>query len=603
MKVINNLKQNIQDNIKNILQVDIDINNITLDLPPDEKLGDYAFACFKLGKNPIEAAQALADNFVANKLIAKTQATGPYLNLFLNKGAWLETVLTAIDKTKNFGQSDFGQNKKVLLEFSGPNTNKPQHIGHLRNNILGQALVNIYNMAGFKVVPVNIINDRGIHIMKSMLAWQKWGNDETPKSSGIKGDHLVGKYYVKFGQALKTEEEEYYSKNNIELDKLDNLSRRKTEDEFIAQSPLMQEARELLKKWETGDKETRQLWQMMNSWVYDGYKITYDRLGIKFDKEYYESDTYLLGKDLVELGLDKKVFSKKEDNSVWVDLTKDNLDEKLVLRSDGTSVYITQDLGLAKQRYDEYKFDQAVYVVANEQDYHFKALFLALQKLGFDWANNLYHLSYGMVNRPDGKIKSREGKTADADDIMDEMKAKAKEIMEQATKKVDSKNKNPEQIAESVGLGALKFFMLGTNPQKNIIYNPQESISFDGYTGTFIQYTHARIANILNKADKIKKLSKLDFAGEFNNEENKLAKLLLDFPKSIQDTATTYNPSNLTQYLFELAKNFNNFYQHHSVLQADNANLKNIRLHLCSQTKQVLKTGLELLGIEAPDVM
>jgi arginyl-tRNA synthetase len=603
MKIINDLKQNIIDNIKNILQVDININSFELDLPPEDKLGDYAFACFKLGKNPIEAAKYLADNFQTNKLINKTQANGPYLNLFLNKGAWLQTVLSEIDKTKNYGQTDFGNNKKVVLEFSGPNTNKPQHIGHLRNNILGQALVNIYNAAGFKTVPVNIINDRGIHIMKSMLAWQKWGNNETPNSSGIKGDHLVGKYYVQFGQALKKEETEYYSKNKINLANLDNLSRRKTEDEFIAQSPLMNEARELLKKWEAGDKEVKKLWQMMNSWVYDGYKITYDRLGIKFDKEYYESDTYLLGKDLVELGVEKKVFFKKEDGSIWIDLSKEGLDEKIVLRADGTSVYVTQDLGLAKQRYDEYKFDQAIYVVANEQDYHFKVLFFALQKLGFEWADNLYHLSYGMVNMPDGKIKSREGKTADADDIMNEMNTKAKEIMKQATKKVESKNKNPKQIAEHVGLGALKFFMLGTNPQKNIIYNPQESISFDGYTGTFVQYTHARIANILNKADKIKKLNKLDFSGEFNTEENKLAKLLLDFPKSIQDTAVSYNPSNLTQYLFEVAKTFNNFYQHHSVLQAENDNLKNIRLHLCSQTKQVLKSGLELLGIDAPDVM
>jgi len=366
---------------------------------------------------------------------------------------------------------------------------------------------------------------------------------------------------------------------------------------------LMNETRDMLKKWEAGDKEIKKLWQTMNSWVYDGYKITYDRLGIKFDKEYYESDTYLLGKDLVELGVDKKVFFKKQDNSVWIDLSKEGLDEKIVLRADGTSVYITQDLGLAKQRYDEHKFDQAIYVVANEQDYHFKVLFFALQKLGFDWANNLYHLSYGMVNMPDGKIKSREGKTADADDIMNEMNAKAKEIMEQADKKISTSLDQQKQIAEDVGLGALKFFMLGTNPQKNIVYNPQESISFDGYTGTFIQYTHARIANILNKTKKIQKLNKLDFSGEFNAEENKLAKLLLEFPKAIQDTAVSYNPSNLTQYLFELAKNFNNFYQHHSVLQADNDNLKNIRLHLCSQTKQVLNSGLELLGIEAPDVM
>lgn len=584
MQTINHIKQAIKENIDKDCQIELEI-------PPDPKFGDYAFSCFalakNLSKNPAEIAASLAKS-IKSDLIVKAEAVGPYVNIFINKNNFIKNALTDLDSKPPLPS----KNKKILIEYSGPNTNKPQHIGHLRNNCIGQSLTNILKAVGYTVIPVNIINDRGIHIVKSMLAYQKWGNGETPKSSGIKGDHLVGKYYVKFGSELALEKKEYLAKNNIDFSKLDNLVQRKVEDNFLAESPLMQEAREMLKKWEAGDKEVRKLWSLMNSWVYDGYKITYNRLGIKFDKEYFESQTYLLGKDLVKLGLDKNVFYKKSDGSIWVDLRHEGLDQKILQRADGTSVYITQDLGTAKARYDKYKFDTGIYVVASEQDYHFKVLFLTLQKLGFEWAKNLYHLSYGLVSLPEGRIKSREGKTADADDLMDEMHARAKE-------------KTNDQTAEIVGLGALKFFMLATSPQKNIVYNAEKSISFDGYTGTFIQYTHARINSILNKTSRAKldKINKLDFGLDFSKEEMALAKTLLAYPDILIKSASEYNPSILTQYLFDLAKIFNNFYQEHSVLKATTDNLKNIRLHLCLYTKQTLKNGLELLGIQAPEVM
>ncbi|PIR07237.1 MAG: arginine--tRNA ligase [Candidatus Komeilibacteria bacterium CG11_big_fil_rev_8_21_14_0_20_36_20] len=607
MRIIDSLKTNLGDNIRSVLKLDFPTEKIALDQPPDEKMGDYALACFdlakELGQNPAAVAKKLAAGFKTSPLVSRVAPLGPYLNLFIQADNFIPKTLLEIDQAKNFGQNMIGKNKKLLLEFSGPNTNKPQHIGHLRNNVLGQTLSNILKICDFKVVPINIINDRGIHIMKSMLAWQKFGQGETPQSSGLKGDHLVGKYYVKFGQLLAQEKKEYLAKNKIDLTKLNNLEKKKSEEKFLKKSQWMQKAQAMLQAWENNDPEVKKLWKTMNNWVYQGYDETYKKLGIEFDKVYYESQTYLLGKGLVKLGLKKKVFYQKKDGSIWIDLTKDGLDQKIILRSDGTSVYITQDLGTAKDRYDQFKFDQMIYVVASEQDYHFKVLFLILKKLGFKWADHLYHLSYGMVNLPEGKIKSREGTVIDADDLIKEMENKALETMSQATKqfKVDQKQKN--QIAEIVGLGALKFFLLGANPQKTITFNPKESISFDGYTGPFIQYTHARISNILKKSPKIKKIKTLDFNLEFNNEELKLTKLLLDFPETIQKTAQNYNPSVLTQYLFELAKAFNNFYQHHSVLKADTENLKQIRLHLCQQTKKILAKGLKLMSIESPEVM
>lgn len=606
MLVINKIQKSLSENIQYIFGSVIKPEDLQLTKPPEEKLGDFALACFelatKLKKNPQQVAKELAEKFQLNNYIDSVKNFGPYLNVWVSQ-KFLQDCLKEIAKDKNFGRSSVGRHQKILLEFSGPNTNKPQHIGHLRNNVLGQSLVNIFKKCGFKVIPVNIINDRGIHIVKSMLAWQEFGNDETPASSGIKGDHLVGKYYVKFGQELAKEKTQYLKNKKIDQTKLGNLELRKMEDEFLGQSPWMIKAHTMLLAWEAGDKAIQKLWQTMNSWVYDGYKVTYDRLGIKFDKNYYESQTYLLGKNLIKIGLEKKVFYKKEDGSVWVDLTDVGLEEKLLLRSDGTSVYITQDLGTAKTRYDEFKFDKGIYVVASEQERHFQVLFAVLKKMGFAWVTKLHHLSYGMMSLPSGRIKSREGQTADADDLMDEMQAKAKEIMATAQKQIATSVEQEEYIAEIVGLGALKFFMLGTNPQKNIVFTPQESISFDGYTGTFVQYTHARINNLLKKAGKLISADKLKFSQPFNDEEKKLLETLAQWSKTIQLSAAEYNPAIIAQYIFALAKTFNNFYQQHSVLKADNEELQAMRLQLSAQTKKVTKDGLNLLGIEAPEVM
>ncbi|MCB9802750.1 arginine--tRNA ligase [Candidatus Nomurabacteria bacterium] len=607
MSTLEQIKLVLQKNISEILNQQLELDQIGLDLPPNEMFGDYAFSCFELAKilkiNPQEVAEKLNNKFIADQTILATKNAGPYLNLELNPQFLAKETLQEISQTKNFGQNTFGHGKKVLIEFSGPNTNKPQHLGHVRNDILGQAMVNLYRACGFEVIACNIINDRGIHIVKSMLAYQKWGDNQTPESSKIKGDHFVGNFYVKFEQALKAERDDYYQKNKIDLTKLKAQEQRQAEDAFLQQSPLMQEAHEMLKKWEAEDPETRNLWSKMNSWVYQGFEETYQALGIKFDQVYYESQTYLLGKEIIKLGLEKKVFFQKEDNSIWIDLSSENLDQKLVLRADGTSVYITQDLGMAKQRHDQYKFDQMIYVVANEQNYHFQVLFATLKAIGFPWAENLHHLSYGMVNLPDGKMKSREGKVVDADDLILEMKNKASEVMAKATKQVASSVEQKIKSSEQVGLGALKFFCLSTSPQKDITFNPTESISFDGYTGPFIQYTHARINNILTKAEKIPQFADLNFNLEISAEEKKLLKILLNFPDSIKNSALDHNPATLTQYLFDLAKTFNNFYQQHSVLQAESPDLQQFRLFLANATKQILSSGLELLGIEAPETM
>lgn len=603
MDTLSKIKQDIKLNIQSIYQTEIDDFDLTF--PPQEELGDYAFPCFylaeKLKKNPVDIAKELADKYQIGPLVTAVKNIGPYLNIFVSND-FIKESIEQISKNKKFGQSNYGQKKKILIEFSGPNTNKPQHVGHVRNNCIGQALVNIFRAAGYKTTAINIINDRGIHIVKSMLAWKEFGNGETPQSSGIKGDHLVGKYYVKFGQLLKEESQKYYSKNNIDLDKLDNLERKKAEEKFLNHSSWMKKARTMLKDWESNEPQTRQLWKTMNTWVYAGYDKTYRDLGIEFDHLDFESDNYLLGKNLIAKGLEQKVFYEKDDHSIWIDLTNDGLDQKILLRSDGTSVYITQDLGTAESRYKKFKFDRAIYVVANEQEYHFKVLFLTLQKLGFEWAKNLYHLSYGMVSLPGGKIKSREGKTADADELIATMISTAKDIMTKAEKKIDSTDEEKKDIANIVGVGALKFFMLSTNPQKNIVFKPEESISFDGYTAAFIQYTHARISTMLKKAGKVNKLSKIKNYS-FNKEERKLIKILLLFTETIQKSAEKQNPSLLTQYLFDLAKTFNNFYQQHSILNADNEESKQFRLIISKLSKNVIKDGLALLGIKAPDIM
>lgn len=597
------LQELIKSNIREIL--DLEIAYVSLDLPPNDNMGDYAFACFDLakvmGKNPAEVAEILAKKFVKNEYVKGVKNIGPYLNIFISDQFLLEG-LQNIAGDKNFGKSDIGKNQKILIEFSGPNTNKPQHIGHARNDVLGQTLVNMYKHCGYKVIAVNIINDRGIHIVKSMLAWQEFSGGETPKSSGMKGDHLVGKYYVKFGQVYQEEFSQYLSDQKIDTKNLNDRDKKQILETFNNQSVWMTKARKMLRAWEDGDKEVRKLWQTMNSWVYDGYKQTYKDLGVKFDHVDYESETYLLGKDLVQQGMEMGVFHQNDDNSIWINLENDGLDQKIVMRSDGTSVYLTQDLGTAVKRYEKFKFDKAVYVVGNEQEYHFKVLFLILQKLGYPWASNLHHLSYGMVNLPDGRIKSREGKTADADDLIVTTVAKAREMMDAAQKQVVSDEKTKNKIAKTVGLGALKFFLLSSNPQKNVTFLPEESISFDGYTGPFIQYTHARISTMLKKHGKINSIKKWETAA-FNNEERILVKTLMDFPNIIINGTLSYNPSILTQYLFSIAKLYNNFYQKHSVLKAPNESVIQLRLNVSLETKKVLQKGLEILGIDAPESM
>ena len=600
MDIQKHLKQELSKTLKQILNQDVNLDDLKLAPPPQDNLGDYAMACFDLAKknstNPVELAKKIATAWPHDNLFITAQAAGPYLNLKLNAKTFSQLVINEVLTNKKFGQNDSGKNKKILIEFSGPNTNKPQHIGHVRNNLLGQTIVNLYKANAYKVIATNIINDRGIHIVKSMLAWQEFGNGETPESSGIKGDHLVGKYYVKFGQLLKEEEKRYLAKNNIDLTKLNDLEKRKINDEFLKQSIWMQKARDMLIRWEKNDPQVKKLWQTMNTWVYDGYKKTYDDLGIKFDHVDYESDTYLLGKDLIDIGLKNKVFYKKDDGSVWIDLHAEGLDEKIILRSDGTSVYMTQDMGTAVRRYKKFKFDKAIYVVATEQEYHFKVLFLILERLGFDWAKNLHHLSFGMVSTTTGKIKSREGKTADADAIIEETIARTKEMMEQAEKKINHEQ-DADSIAKDVALAAIKFFVLGTNPQKNIVYDPKTSISLDGYTGPFIQYTYARLSQILAKSPKIKKVDWSTVT--INDYEKKLTKFLLNYPEAIKQSATEYNPAVLAHYLFDLAKIFNNFYQQHSILSAENEQSKNLRLQLCLATEKVLSHALSIMGIKA----
>jgi len=509
-----------------------------------------------------------------------------FLNISLADDYWLNKLNNEI-LSEDFATFR-SRGEKIMVEYSSPNTNKPLHLGHVRNNLLGYSVAAILEAAGYEVVKTNLVNDRGIHICKSMLAWQRFGNGETPESSGLKGDHLAGKYYVLF-------DKEY--KNQIE-----GLRQQgQTEDEAKKNAPLIKEAQEMLKKWEQGDKEVISLWKTMNSWVYAGFDVTYKKLGVNFDKFYYESDTYLLGKDIIDEGLAKGVFYRKEDNSVWIDLTADGLDEKLVLRSDGTSVYITQDLGTAQLKYNDYHMDRSIYVVGNEQDYHFKVLFTILKKLGKTWATGLYHLSYGMVDLPSGKMKSREGTVVDADDLVDEMEQTAKTQTDAMGKVNDFSMEEKLNLYHIIGMGALKYFLLKVDPKKRLLFDPNESVDFQGHTGPFIQYTHARIRSVLTKADyqNTGKANVIALAGV----ERDLIVSLSQFPEIIQAAAAGYSPAILANYLYELAKSYNKFYHEKSILQAEDENAKKFRLQLSAASGKVIKKGMKLLGIEVPQRM
>ncbi|MBL4585779.1 MAG: arginine--tRNA ligase [Flavobacteriales bacterium] len=512
-----------------------------------------------------------------------------FLNISFTAAYWVEK-LEEMKSVSNYGFRQKGEHSRnIMVEYSSPNTNKPLHLGHVRNNLLGYSVSEILKANGHEVQKVQIINDRGIHICKSMLAWQKFGEGETPETSGLKGDKLVGKYYVIFDQKYKAEIAELLKKG-------------KPEEEAKKDAPLMAEARQMLLKWEADDAEVRQLWTTMNGWVYKGFEETYKRLGVDFDKLYYESDTYISGRNLVLKGVEDGLFQKREDGSVWCDLTDVGLDQKLLLRADGTTVYMTQDLGTAKQRYNDWPaLNQLIYTVGNEQDYHFKVLFLILKKLGFTWAENCYHLSYGMVDLPSGKMKSREGTVVDADDLMDEMVATAKQQSEEKGKIDGMPVAEADALFSMLGIGALKYFMLKVDPKKNMLFNPAESIDMQGNTGPFIQYTHARIRSIITKADrKDDKLPKIDSLEE---KERSLVRLLHQYPETIQQAGTEYSPALIANYAFELAKEYNQFYHECPILKEENEAKRTFRIVVSELTANVIASAMKLLGVKVPERM
>jgi arginyl-tRNA synthetase len=539
--------------------------------------------------NPIEIGNNIGNYLVEHvDVVKKYNVVSGFLNIVISDGFYLNFFNSIKDK-EQYGFVNQKDTNAIMVEYSSPNTNKPLHLGHVRNNLLGYSVAEILKASGKKVYKTQIINDRGIHICKSMLAWQKFGNSETPQTSGLKGDKLVGKYYVEFDKLYKAEISEL-------------IAQGKTEEEAKKQAPIILEAQQMLLDWEAGKPEVIELWKTMNQWVYDGFAQTYKNLGVDFDSYYYESNTYLLGKEVVQLGLEKGIFEKDPDGSVWIDLTPDGLDRKIVLRSDGTAVYMTQDIGTAIQRVKDFPdVGGMVYTVGNEQDYHFKVLFLILKKLGFDWAESLYHLSYGMVELPSGKMKSREGTVVDADDLMEEMTQTAKSISEELGKLEGYSDDEKAKLYKTIGLGALKYYMLKVDPKKQMMFNPEESVDFAGNTGPFIQYTYARIQSILRKADfDFGKTSNVD---ELHEKEKELIKLLQLFPEVIQDAAKNHSPALIANYTYELVKEFNSFYQNVSILGEENQDKKVFRVQVSNKVADTIKNAFGLLGIEVPERM
>ncbi len=543
-------------------------------------------------KGPEQTANDLGDYLVnhVNEVSSFNVIKG-FLNLAISEKFWID-FFNAEKSNQSFGISDIQTKKPVVVEYSAPNTNKPLHLGHIRNNLLGWSVSEILKASGQNVIKVNLINDRGIHICKSMLAWQKWGEGKTPESEDMKGDKLVGEFYVRFDKALKAEIAELLSKG---------MEKAETENN----SPLLIEAQEMLKKWEQGDEEIRRLWEKMNSWVYEGFDTTYTRMGIDFDKVYHESDTYLLGKELVQEGLEKGIYYQKQDGSVWCDLTDEGLDEKLLLRADGTSVYMTQDMGTAQLRYDDYNPSGLVYVVGNEQIYHFDVLKIVLKKLGRNWAEHILHLSYGMVELPHGKMKSREGKVVDADDLMDEMYDTAKRTSEELGKFDDFTPEESDKLYQTLSLGALKYFILKVDPKKTMTFNPAESIDFNGNTGPFIQYSYARIQSILRKAkaSNIQLGDKISSDCHISDKERSLLKLLYEYPQIVKLAAENLSPAQIANYVYELAKEFNQFYHESPILKEDDADTRIFRLELSKFIAATIKSSMGLLGIDVVDRM
>ena len=556
--------------------------------------GDFTLVVFPLlrrsRKSPEATATEIGEHIVANNPeVSAFNVIKGFLNISLSADFWAERF-AEMRADEDFGQAD-ATGRTVMIEYSSPNTNKPLHLGHIRNNLLGYSVAQILKANGHNVIKANLVNDRGIHICKSMLAWKLYGGGETPASSGMKGDHLVGKYYVEFDKHYKEQIKQLVAEGV-------------SEEEAKKQAPIMQEAQAMLRKWEAKDEEVYSLWQTMNGWVYDGFDVTYKALGVDFDKVYYESQTYLLGKDIVQKGLDAGVFFRKEDNSVWIDLAADGLDQKLLLRGDGTSVYMTQDLGTAFRRFEDNKLDDMIYVVGNEQNYHFQVLKLILKKLGHDWSDNITHLSYGMVELPEGKMKSREGTVVDADDLIADMVSTAREMSQELGKLDGCTDEEAEAISKMVGLGALKYFILKVDPKKTMLFDPRESIDFNGNTGPFIQYTHARICSVLRKAAE----SGIDYAGrvvgiDYLKEEIELIKTLSDYPSVVASAGENFAPSIIGAYIYDLAKSFNSYYHDHSIMREENVKVRQMRLQLASEVARVIRTGMALLGIEVPERM
>ncbi len=597
MNIEMTLVQGAVEAIKSLYGTDFSAEKIQLQKTRKEFEGDFTLVVFPFlalsKKRPEETAQEIGEQMKKSlPQISSFNVVKGFLNLAIAPEYWI-SLLKNIDATEKWGTVAATEDSPlVMVEYSSPNTNKPLHLGHIRNNLLGYALSNIIAANGNRVVKTNIVNDRGIHICKSMLAWQKWGNGETPASSGKKGDHLIGDYYVAFDKHYKAEMGELMEKGM-------------TKEEAEAASPLMAEAREMLVKWEAGDKEVRALWEKMNSWVYEGFDETYKRLGVGFDKIYYESDTYLVGKETVLGGLEQGKFYRREDGSVWADLTGEGLDEKLLLRSDGTSVYMTQDIGTAQLRFRDYPIDKMVYVVGNEQNYHFQVLSLLLDRLGFSWGKGLVHFSYGMVELPEGKMKSREGTVVDADDLMDEMIRTARETSEELGGKLnDMPEEEKAEISRIIGLGALKYFMLKVDARKNMLFNPKESIDFNGNTGPFIQYTYARTRSIERKAAEAGiDIDNAAVPATISEKECGIIRMLNEFPNVVKQVGTDYSPSGIANYTYELAKEYNQFYHDFSILREENAETKAFRILLTRNVGKVIKTAMNLLGIEVPERM
>lgn len=583
------IKQHIQNSISEILKNNYQIENLTLEVQQNKTdfEGDFTVVIFPLvklaKKSPDVLGNELGEELIKQGTIENFNVVKGFLNLSINNEAFIQNfkeIKAQFDVKEN-------KNQTVMVEYSSPNTNKPLHLGHIRNNLLGFSVAQILKEAGYNVIKTQIINDRGIHICKSMLAWEKFGNGDTPETTGLKGDKLVGNYYVEFDKNYKAQISELKEQG------LDEEAAKK-------QAPIILEAQKMLLDWEQNKPEVRELWEKMNSWVYAGFNETYKRLGVDFDQVQYESNTYILGKDIIEDGLAKGVFFKKEDNSVWIDLTEDGLDQKLVLRGDGTSVYMTQDLGTAVERFKQNDIQKLIYTVGNEQDYHFQVLFLILKKLGYDWANQLYHLSYGMVELPEGKMKSREGTVVDADDLMQEMYLTAKEKSEELGKLEGLSDEEKEKSYEIVGLGALKYFMLKVDPKKKMLFNPAESIDFNGNTGPFIQYTYARIQSLLNRANFVE----ADFGSyQPNASEKELIMQLSNFKDVVEKAAETLSPAQVANYVYDLVKTYNSFYQNNPVITLEDENAKQFKLQISDLAAKTIKKSLHLLGINVVNRM